>query len=1442
MYKLFLIFITIFFNSILADDSIVKPCNEKNLNKLCINEIEIQSENLIPNISYTNSELSFLYKIDIDNTPFLSEVTIKDSTGNILTKVIDNTNADKFFKKLYKFDTNSFIINETISGSDIDTRVTKYEHGTMDNNYAIKTINPLNQIEINIYDNNNNILKNIDINGLETVNQYNGDGKIIKRVEPNNIITTFTYSTSDLIPNSIYKTTQISESKPTVIKFFDTNDKVIATYTEGFDGRFIVNDLTGNYFPYFKGENKYTAINEINSVDDNLEYKYNCLGYKTKITDTQSSKVKYLTYDLLNRVTKEETIRSNNEETKESIYYVYDRASYGEGKLSYIKSNSYKKEFFYNELSQLKATKEYIGNQIFSNQYFYSPDGKLEKTITPNGFEIVNEYNRFGYLCAVKTPKTIQSELNTENIEEILKNNLNEELIIFKEYLDIKTKIKIYGLKKAIYTELSNIYEDGEIKEQLNETVTLLDKTIELLNNIMREYEKALNSYENIIENYILPQATNKNTEDNFQNLYTIFQEKSIEYKNLGTAYLDTANILLEEIIKNPELLNDKLNYNKELVMHYKDISSSAIDKTNTMAALSNNYWIKYLDIKNGNVQTDTTTYSGMFNDSDYKYFYKILEQNASNEISKSIYGNAVVITNEYDLSNNKITRITIGYYGKDDIKDVKYKYNEDGKMVKTFDVKKSFTKILNFDASNKLTRAVNIGSNYYTNISYIYENQDIYQFNRNEHSYTNIVNNLKVNTGKEYNIQDNDIAIDSSYSPNKDTYKKTISNLNDTLNNYYKIGKNFKYTIKDNISTYKNLIYANNTLVAINIQNKIENFSLPINYYIHNDIDGSLDIITNDSALIEEKVYYRPYGQLTDKSWIKSENPNNITNIGYKGFEHDMVFNLIDFNSYPYDPNYAKVLTDDVFENSLQAEEMSQNIESLTTYSNTLISETPPEDTGKIWYKPDLIKGGMDILTYQDTSWNKIGTTGNLDEDGEVTVNTLNELTDLSCFKGDKGFISLSGDKKIAYKCNNAGSWDLGGSFEGTFNIIDLATTYFNALEGTSITAVADNGEFPEEKIFIKKGNNWIDTSGNYFVFDNLNNILSNQTFSTSNIVFFPKNSINYYSLTRYSLDTLGDKWIYNSLSGEVNFNNSEIINAIPEISISSMYDDIPNTAIVSNKLYEKEFDSLNRPIYKRADGIYISKSSDLIPSVYVVNSNVSLPPSYDASTLRINEGKILLDNRTQATDWIDAPNGAEISISGINEIFTHRAMNNTDFWTDNNNGDGQINATEVFTRGSRSSLPEITHNITALTKIVGSEPNYTGTGIVSAIDNKFKQWFYSTSGTIINNLLDGMPANIYYNNNNAGTYPVYPNTGKRVDNNQRWVSNVCVSVTWAYNSYVKSNVQARCNANSSSTINNSSIIIWKSNSTTWYGRYHSWDNSNRNMAKISYGNKWIN
>lgn len=243
--------------------------------------------------------------------------------------------------------------------------------------------------------------------------------------------------------------------------------------------------------------------------------------------------------------------------------------------------------------------------------------------------------------------------------------------------------------------------------------------------------------------------------------------------------------------------------------------------------------------------------------------------------------------------------------------------------------------------------------------------------------------------------------------------------------------------------------------------------------------------------------------------------------------------------------------------------------------------------------------------------------------------------------------------------------------------------------------------------------------------------------------------------SIYTYSGTNKFKMWYYSPTGGY-----KYMIDATSVASIAAGYGGNYEAFMVGSVVYLKDKDSLNRDCYKNTSGTYYTSSGTAIPT------GNNLPPADTCSTATYSGNYLVLSNRTEATAWTTAPHGAGVQIGGTN--YVHITTNGDDFWTNNGSGDGQVSATEIFTKGSRTSFPVITHSINALTKLVDT-PNYTTTGVVSSIDNSFKQWFYSSSGTRVNSLLDNpcLSRGLIADFANA---TCYKQTSTVVTNNGKW------------------------------------------------------------------------
>lgn len=330
-----------------------------------------------------------------------------------------------------------------------------------------------------------------------------------------------------------------------------------------------------------------------------------------------------------------------------------------------------------------------------------------------------------------------------------------------------------------------------------------------------------------------------------------------------------------------------------------------------------------------------------------------------------------------------------------------------------------------------------------------------------------------------------------------------------------------------------------------------------------------------------------------------------------------------------------------------------------------------------------------------------------------------------------------------------------------------DQVATMFNDIENDEGGFVYDT---VNAKFFYRNGSVWYSTDSKIQLTENgrtsFSLINSGYTYLT-NVNDCTALTCNGSTATGYYAGSKQDNmYVFYSATAGNRLNN--LIDAKPRNSIAEMYDNEDIASLYNNAVYFKDTDTRDRLCYKRSDGVYYTKGGNAIPTSFMVSGKPNMPPAKTCSDASWSGTYLVLNNRTQATDWSDAPHGVGANIGGVN--YMHLLGSGKDFWTNNGSGDGQQNATEIFTKGSRSQLPLVTKSLTALTKNVGTEARYTTNGVVASIDNSFKQWWYSVTGTRKNNLMDAKIAKNFYNDINAGTHIVNAISGKRLTDGKVW------------------------------------------------------------------------
>ena len=1357
--------------------------NQTIFNQYKLKYIKDSSGNQIK-LPISSSEIIYYYE-QIENKLVLSEIKTKDADAFISNYSINYDGADAIIQsnvssqgknyliKSYHYDENARLLRETISAKDIETRITKYVYDKTATSYSIKKINALGHITLNTYDLNDNLITSKDENNLLTHFEYNDQNKLIKKTLPNGNITNYEYSNTNLIAGASSKITESFSFKTEVIRYYDDKNRKIRTQKVGFNNRLVFEDITyddqsrikTHSLPYFKGETSYfiellydeenrvisiskpglnnqrlitsyeyfedtititypdektQSINLDTSIDSSNTY--DILGNIISSTNERGQVTNY-SYDELNRIIQKDIIQNNDEINKQKQYFVYDRANMGINKLAYIKSYEYKKEFYYDELSRLKANKIFMGEKIFANQYFYNQYSQLEKTISPDGFELINEYNDNGFLVALKSPKTKSVEASFDQLKDLITINLNKELELYKQSLDLEYKIKFYTLKKEVYSKLSPTYavSNPEIKVQLDSVIILLNETLILLQHNLDLYKEAISTYAKIRISHLLTQAISNAKEENYQLLSELFETHAKEYVSLSSSFIDTASALLDSYITNPQLLNEVLNIDKDLVSFYISLSNEIKSKAINLDTQSHNYYALYENLRNGNGELQNSAYLGVFDDNEFKYFYKIIDQDALGRVKNEIYGNGLVSKKIYDEASGNLIRLITGYYGSNDIKDIKYTYDKNNNLLREFDVSNNITKSYKYDSLNTLISASNAGSNFYSNIAYSYSpTQNKYTYSQTENTFSS--SEVEVGLNMPAFITEATSKLETIYSPNKESYKK-IYTKSEEINTAYKINKNFKYQIKKDKTNYKNLIYFNDTLIALHSLEDIGSITLVNNYYIHKDVFSSIDIISNEAALIEQKIIYRPYGEQSNLSWTTIQTPNDaITNLGYKSYEHEKDFSLLDIGGYIYDASNAKTLSNLAISNleekhlaffihssptkyldkkldrwyfsfskilnaniekylynnpqALYNLEMTKEIKSLSSESSNIhIGDIEPSDTTKIWYKQNE-DGSLGIYVFENGLWKEVGTTGSVNTSGSITLDSLVLLNKMPCFYQDSAFITISTSKKDAYTCNINQEWKKGGAFVGTYNLLELVNN-LDAKEGSQINAILPNNQ---TKRFTKINAFWKDNTNSNIVALNLSDVKTNSMALDAN-AYISKDASSTYSLKKMSVKT-SLKWVYQ----------------------------------VSN-----------------------------------------------------------LTSAVNDFEDLDQQDGAYIYVEAQDKTFKQIKTASLNFWTDDESDDGEKNASFIFTKGDRLNLPTVTHSLTALSKNLGSQERNTSEGTTSFVDSSFKQWFYSNSGVLISGLLDALAItnNPYSNMEGASVGYVIKDNKLLIRENNHWKYN---------------------------------------------------------------------
>ncbi len=133
--------------------------------------------------------------------------------------------------------------------------------------------------------------------------------------------------------------------------------------------------------------------------------------------------------------------------------------------------------------------------------------------------------------------------------------------------------------------------------------------------------------------------------------------------------------------------------------------------------------------------------------------------------------------------------------------------------------------------------------------------------------------------------------------------------------------------------------------------------------FYVHTDILGSYDVITDDQGGVRERLNFDPWGRRRNSgTWDYNDVPSDFKfDRGFTGHEHLDDFDLINMNGRMYDPVLAMFLSPDNF---IQSPGNTQNYNRYTYVLNNPMKYTDPSGYMR---KPYLDGDGRVIYYYDD-------------------------------------------------------------------------------------------------------------------------------------------------------------------------------------------------------------------------------------------------------------------------------------------------------------------------------------------------------------------------------------------------------------------------------------------------------------------------------------------
>ncbi len=305
-------------------------------------------------------------------------------------------------------------------------------------------------------------------------------------------------------------------------------------------------------------------------------------------------------------------------------------------------------------------------------------------------------------------------------------------------------------------------------------------------------------------------------------------------------------------------------------------------------------------------------------------------EVNALGQIEKYALGNGLISRQTYDPTSHMLTGIKTGTESNWNVQNLAYIYNSKMQLTERKDMRTGYmlTESFTYDGLNRLT-STEVEDNLPITIAYdvsgnITSKSDAGTYSYElpkPHAFTKIITNdgvvapvngqniLYNTSGKVSSITEGNMQLFYKYGAGQQRIKSELYRNGNLEKRKYYVG-NYEKEISNGITRELHYIASPSGLVGIMERKNGENKM----YYVHTDIQGSFNSITDESGNIVQEMNF--------DAWGKRRNPTNwsydnlattfLFDRGYTGHEHLDAFGLINMNGRVYDPMNGRFLSPD--------------------------------------------------------------------------------------------------------------------------------------------------------------------------------------------------------------------------------------------------------------------------------------------------------------------------------------------------------------------------------------------------------------------------------------------------------------------------------------------------------------------------------------------------